>query len=312
MKKPTLAPIPWLATFLVILAFACSDNGSPNEDPPAGRLRVVVTTTQIADFTAQVGGETILLTALLEPNQDAHDFEAEPSDLRALASADLVLRNGLQLDDFVNKAVSQANAPIVVVTDGIPLRPATPGGDVDADADPHVWHSVSNARLMVENIRDALIEADGPNSRQYEENAQTYIGELAALEDEIQAKVASLPQVCRKVISNHDVFGYFADAYGFELIGSLVSSTSSAARASASDVAELVGKIRDSGVPAIFSEASANSGLIRQAAREANVAIVDDLFGDSLGLDSSEGSTYIGMMRWNTARIVEALSPCEA
>lgn len=301
-------PTPWLAAMFTVLALACGHSETTNQGQAPDPADVVVTTTQIGDFTAEVGGELISLTVLLTPNQDAHDFEPQPSDLRALAAADLVLINGLELDSFVAKAIGQSGAPMVVVTSGISLRRSA--ADSKAEPDPHVWHSVKNATQMVENIRDALIEADRQNAAAYEENARRYVGQLAMLDNEIQSTVSRLPAACRKLISNHDVFGYFTDAYGFEFVASLIPSTSSAAQASAADVADLVEKIRESGVRAIFSEASANSGLIGQAAREAKVAIIDDLYGDSLGPSGSEGATYIGMMRWNTTRIVEALTPC--
>ncbi len=307
LKIPGLERTLFLVTLVAVLVSSCFGSGNTGGQQASAGLAVVVTTTQIGDFTAEVGGDLISLTVLLRPNQDAHDFEPEPSALRALAAAELILRNGLELDNFVSKAIDQADAPIVVVTGGITLRRSPE----DTDADPHVWHSVSNAIRMVENIRDALIEADQRNAATYETNARLYIGELAALEDEIETAVATLPATCRKLISNHDVFGYFADAYGFEFVASLIPSTSSAAQASAADVAKLVEKIRESGVPAIFSEASANSGLIRQAAREAQVALIDDLYGDSLGLAESGGATYVGMMRWNTTRIVAALGACD-
>lgn len=307
LRCPRFRPLPGLAALFAVLALACGDSDTANGGL-SDQLDVVVTTTQIGDFATEVGGELISLTVLLKPNQDAHDFEAEPGDLRALAAADLVLTNGLDLDSFVSKAIGQSKAPMVAVTSGISLRRSP--ADSEGLPDPHVWHSVKNAILMVENIRDALSEADPRNAMAYEENASRYVGRLAALDEEIKAAVMQLRPACRKLITNHDVFGYFTDAYGFEFVASLISSTSPAAQASAADVADLVGKIRESRVPAIFSEASANSGLIKQAAREAKVLLVDDLYGDSLGPADSDGATYIGMMRWNTARIVEALTPC--
>lgn len=305
----------------LLLAFAVACSSGSDDD--SGKLSVVATTTQIGDFARNVGGDSIKLTVILKPNQDAHDFEPSPSQLRAVSDADLVLRNGLHLDAFVNKALSQGNAEIAIVTQGITLREAPEEheeeeGDEEAEetdereGDPHVWLSVANAREMVESIRDALVAADPDNAETYRANATTYLAELAALDSEIKAEVQALPSACRKLVTNHDVLGYYADAYGFELVGSVIPGVSSAAKPSASDVADIVNKIRAEKVPAVFAEASINPALVKQVAKEANVKVVDDLYGDSLGPKDSDGGTYIGMMRANTEKIIGALKDCRA
>src|SRR3972149_811460 len=248
-----------LSLFAPILAFACGGDGGDS------RLRVVATTTQIGDFARQVGGERIALTVLLKPNQDAHDFEPQPSQVRALERADLVLRNGIGLDAFVEKALKSSDADVVVVTQGVSLRAAPPPS----------------------------------------------VAPRGGRGGEIEARVASLPPACRKLVTNHDVLGYYADAYGFEIVGAVIPSVSTEARASAADVADIVRKIRAERVLAIFAEASANPDLIRQVGREAGVKVVDDLYGDSLGPAGSDGATYVEMMRSNTRKIVEALRDCD-
>lgn len=307
--------------FLLMFAAACSSGGE--ED--SGKLSVVATTTQIGDFARNVGGDSIKLTVILKPNQDAHDFEPSPSQLRAVANADLVLRNGLHLDAFVNKALSQGDAEVAIVTTGITLRDAQEEHDEhqgedheeaeetdEREGDPHVWLSVPNARKMVENVRDALVAADPDNAETYRANATAYLAELTTLDTEIKADVQSLPAACRKLVTNHDVLGYYAQAYGFDLVGSVIPGVSSAAKPSASDVAEIVNRIKAEKVPAVFAEASINPALVKQVAKEANVKVVDDLYGDSLGPKSSDGGTYIGMMQANTEKIVGALKDCRA
>jgi ABC-type Zn uptake system ZnuABC Zn-binding protein ZnuA len=163
---------------------------------------------------------------------------------------------------------------------------------------------------MVENVRDALIALDGANADSYRENATRYLGTLEALDRDIQTQVQSVPMACRKLVTNHEVLGYYAEAYGFEIVGSVIPSTMTDAQPSASDVADIVRKIRDQDVPAIFAESSANPALVQQVAREAGIKVVDDLYGDSLGPAGSAGATYEGMMRENTRKIVEALRTC--
>jgi ABC-type Zn uptake system ZnuABC Zn-binding protein ZnuA len=306
----------WLIPFLFALSVltACAGGGDGDD---SGRLKVIASTTQIGDFARQVGGDRMHLTVLLKPNQDAHDFELAPSQVRAIAAADLVLANGLGLDSFLDKALESSEAHEVVVSDGIVTiegheegEHASEESDEHGGQDPHVWFSVANAVTMVENIRDALSAADAANATTYMENATKYLGELRALDASIKQQVAQIPGACRKLVTNHDVLGYYAQAYGFEVIGSVIPSTSSQASASASDVAGIVRQIKSEGVPAIFAEASINPDLIRQVGREAGVKVVDDLYGDSLGPSGSDGATYVKMMQANTKKIVDALKAC--
>jgi zinc/manganese transport system substrate-binding protein/manganese/iron transport system substrate-binding protein len=303
---------------LLVLGQACS-SGSGGDD--SGQLNVVATTTQIGDFARQVGGDNVKLTVILEPNQDAHDFEPSPSQLRAISNADLVLRNGLRLDAFVNKSLKQGDADVAIVTEGISLREAPEehedheGHDEaaetdDREGDPHVWLAVANAAQMVQSVRDALVAADPANADAYKSNAAAYVRTLSSLDSELKAQVQTIPASCRKLVTNHDVLGYYADAYGFELVGSVIPGVSSEAKPSASDIADIVNKIKAEKVPAVFAEASINPALVKQVAKEAGVKVVDDLYGDSLGPKDSEGGTYVGMMRANTTKIVEALKDC--
>jgi ABC-type Zn uptake system ZnuABC Zn-binding protein ZnuA len=290
---------------LVLLAVACSDGDG---EDGSGKLRVVASTTQIGDFASRVGGDHIQLTVLLKAGQDAHDFEPQPSQVRALSQASLVLLNGLGLDEFAEDAVQSSGSRPVTVSEGISPR----GSDEEehGEGDPHVWFSVANARLMVANIRDAFAEADPANTSAYQQAADGYLAELARLDTNIRQQVNAVAPACRKLVTNHDVLGYYAEAYGFEVVGSVIPATTTEARPSASQVADIVAKVRAEKVPAIFAETEANPDLVRQVAREAGVKVVDDLYGDSLGDEGSDGETYIKMMEANTSKIVDALKGC--
>jgi ABC-type Zn uptake system ZnuABC Zn-binding protein ZnuA len=298
-----LAVLVLLST--VLLAVACSDG---DDEDGAGRLRVVASTTQIGDFASRVGGDHIQLTVLLKAGQDAHDFEPQPSQVRALSQARLVLLNGLGLDQFAEDAVESSGSRTVTVSEGISPR----GSDEEehGEGDPHVWFSVANARLMVANIRDAFAEADPANSSAYQQAADGYLAELARLDTNIRQQVAAVAPDCRKLVTNHDVLGYYAEAYGFEVVGSVIPASTTEARPSASQVAGIVAKVRAEKVPAIFAETEANPDLVRQVARESGVKVVDDLYGDSLGDKGSDGETYVKMMEANTNKIVDALKDC--
>jgi ABC-type Zn uptake system ZnuABC Zn-binding protein ZnuA len=302
-----------LPILFALLVLACS-----GEEGDEGRLEVVATTTQIGDFARNVGGDRIALTVLLSPNEDAHDFAPTPSQLRRIAEAGLVLRNGLGLDTFVEKALEGSGARVVIVSDGLSLREEdgahADGNEEAAEAagrDPHVWFSVANAKRMVSNVRDALVRADAVNAAAYEAAAAAYVSELDALDARIRDEVATVPSACRKLVTNHDVLGYYAEAYGFTVVGSVIAGSSSEARPSTGDVAEIVRRIRAENVPAVFAETSVNPALIRQVGREAGVKVVDDLYADSLGPKDSDGATYIAMMETNTRKIVEALRDCK-
>jgi zinc/manganese transport system substrate-binding protein/manganese/iron transport system substrate-binding protein len=284
------------------MGVACGGGGEKESD--SGKLRVVAVTTQIGDFARNVGGDLISLTVLLKPNQDAHDFEPEPSQSRRLADAELILANGLGLDKFVEKATHAGSAKVIEVTSAVSAHVE------DGEPDPHVWFDVANAKLMVASIRDALVAADSANAQAYRDNAARYSDRLDLLNAQIKRDVEAVPQSCRKLVTNHDVLGYYAEAYGFKLVAAVIPSISTEARASASDVANVVRQIRAERVPAIFAEASVNPGLIRQVGKEAGVKVIDDLYGDSLGPKGSAGETYTGMMEANTKKIVEALKSC--
>lgn len=174
--------------------------------------------------------------------------------------------------------------------------------------DPHVWHDVTLAIHMVEQVRDALVETDPDNAVAYQDNAEAYLDELAELDNWVKEQVATIPIAERKLVTTHDTFGYFAAQYGFEVVGTAVSSfTTEAADPSAAEMAELVEDIKAAGVPVIFAENIANPRLIEQIASEAGVTVAATLYTDALGEPGSDGDTYIKMVRYNVSTMVTAL-----
>jgi zinc/manganese transport system substrate-binding protein len=270
---------------------------------------------------ANVGGDAVDVTTLAGANADAHAFEPSPEQVVALADAAVIFENGLGfepwLDDIVDAA--QPEAPRVVVSDGIELRLADAEQHEDGDGkdheheegdyDPHVWQSVANAMIMVENIRDALVEADPDRAGVYEANTAAYLAELEELDASIFEQVAAIPEDQRKLVTSHDTFGYFADRYGFEVIGTPFGVSTESAEPAASDVSELIELIEASGVPAIFTETIQNDSLIEQIASDAGVEVAPPLYTDALGDDESGASTYVDMMTHNVETIVTALTP---
>lgn len=181
-------------------------------------------------------------------------------------------------------------------------------GHSHGEYDPHIWHDPNNAMAMVERIRDALVAADPANAATYEANAAAYLAELKELDAFVTAQVATLPAERRKLVTTHDTLGYFAQRYGFEVIGTALGVTTETSDPSAGQIAELVGAIRAAGVPAIFVENVTNPALMETIAREAGVKLAPTLFTDALGEPGSEGATYLEMVRFNVTTIVTALA----
>ena len=185
---------------------------------------------------------------------------------------------------------------------------STPGGHHHHDeCDPHFWLDPMNVVTYVANIRDGLISVDPAGAEVYRANAERYIAQLNELDRFIADQVAAIPEADRKLVTNHESFGYFADRYGFRIIGTIVPGVSTGASPSAQQLARLTGRVRDAGVKVIFLETGANPQLAEQLARETGITIVSDLYTHSLSEADGPAPTYIDMMRYNVKRIVEAL-----
>lgn len=274
-----------------------------------GQLKVVATYSVLGDLVRNVGGDKIQLRTLVGPGQDTHTYEPTPADARALAEAALVFENGLGFEKWLDKlyTASGSQAPRIVVTKGIePLTLVV--GDEIGETDPHVWHDVANTSRMVEAIRDALKQADPANAQIYEANAQVYLTQLKDLDNWVVQQVKAVPEGRRKLVTNHDSLGYFAKRYGFEILGTILPTSTEGASPSAQEMAALAGALKASGVPVVFAEKVSSNSLLNQVAAEAGVKVVESLYTDALGPAGSEGETYLKMMRYNVTTIVTALS----
>ncbi|HEY75917.1 MAG TPA: zinc ABC transporter substrate-binding protein [Thermoflexia bacterium] len=268
------------------------------------RLRVVATTTVVGDVVAQVGGEAIDLTVLLQPGEDPHSYHPRPSDLTAVAEAHVLFVNGLGLEAFLDETLRNAGGdrPVVSVSEGITPRRHPRNPD---QPDSHVWFDVRNVMVWVDNIEAALSTLDPANADLYGANAAAYREELEALDEWIVEQVATVPEENRKLVTNHPAFGYFADRYGFEQVGT-VYPVSPSAEPSAQDIAQLEEAIRQYGVPAVFAENTVNPALAQQVAQDTGVALVP-LYTGSLGGPGSGVESYIDLMRYDVEAIVSAL-----
>jgi zinc/manganese transport system substrate-binding protein len=244
---------------------------------------------------------------LVGPNSDAHVYAPAPADARKVADAKVVIVNGLGYEGWMSRLAkaSGSKAPVVVASKGVKERKAA-GGHGHGGADPHAWQSVANAKIYVANIRDALIAADPAGKAAYEANAAVYLGKLDALEQEVKAAVAAIPADRRKIISTHDAFGYFHQAYGVEFIAPQGVSTE--AEPSARDVARIITQVKKQKIPAVFLENITDARMMERIAQESGARIGGKLYSDALTDAKGEAPTYLDMMRHNIKQISAALT----
>jgi len=277
----------------------------------SGGASVVATTTQIADWTRAVAGSTLAVHQILQPNTDPHEYEPRPVDVEAVADAKLVLESGDGLDAWMGKVVSQAgsHARVVILGDAVPVRrPGETSGPEASRYDPHWWHDPRNAEAAVTAIRDGLVRVDPGDEAVFRRNAAAYLARLQALDRTIAACFARVPKAERRLVTDHDAFGYFAARYGIDVVGAVIPSQTTQAQPSAGDIAKLVALIRDEHVRAIFPESSVNKRLAQAIARETGARADLTLYGDTLGPSGSPGATYLGMERANADAMVRGFS----
>lgn len=289
-----------------------SSSASGLASAASGRLQVVATTTQVGDFTRNVSGDRADVRQLLGPNLDPHDYEASPADVLALSRADLVVVNGVGLESGWLPATLRAAGfagTVVDTSKGVQVR-AGDGTGQEPAGDPHIWHDPQNAKIMVATIATALSAAEPADAAEFGANAAAYTAKLDALDVDIRAKIDTVPVEDRKLVTNHDAFGYYLARYGLQSIGSIIPSFDSSAGLSGAQLSALVSKIRATGAKAVFSESSLPANAAQALAKEAGVAVEageDSLYGDTLGPAGSAGATYLQMEEHNTDTIVGAL-----
>lgn len=298
---------------------------------PAQPMPVVASFSILGDFVKQVGGDRVKVTTIVGPNGDAHVYQPTPADAKAMGAAKVVFVNGLGFEGWMDRLAkaSGTKAKIVVATTGVtprtgfvdeddkPKADARQGKDKHAHGkdhddhdhggiDPHAWQSIANAKIYVANIRDGLIAADPDGRATYEANASAYLARLDALETEVKAALAAIPEGQRRIITSHDAFGYFGAAYGLVLIAPEGVSTES--EASAKDVARIIRQIKAQKIPAVFVENVTDPRLMERIAKETGARIGGALYSDALSDDKGPASTYIDMMRSNVRALSAALA----
>ena len=273
----------------------------------AGKLGVSSFSAILTEIAQEVGGDRVEVTGHVKPGIDPHDFEPRPADLKAVSSADLILLSAKQLEGYVGKLreAAGARAAILEVGNKLPALPPVAGAAAGAGQgeDPHWWHSTGNIRKATEIIRDEFIRLRPEDREAFAAGAARYLGRLAVLEKWVKSKVAELPTDRRKLVTNHDSFGYFAREFGFTVYP--IAGISKNDQPGSKKVAAIIATIRAQGVKAIFSETSENPKVIGQITRETGARIGGELFADGPG--AGEAGGIEGMFRHNVTVIVEGL-----
>jgi ABC-type Zn uptake system ZnuABC Zn-binding protein ZnuA len=298
-------------------------------------LNVVTTTSIIGDVVEQVGGDAIELSGLMGPGQDPHSYEPAARDLTTVAQADVIFINGWDLEEGLVHELEEIGEDALLVPISAKISPLTFSDHHSAEgeqaehehehegeeaehehdhhhlgADPHVWFDIENVRQWTRNVEQVLSELDPDNAETYRANAETYLGELAELEEYTESQLAALPESSRFLVTNHDSFSYFAERYGFEVLGTVLPAASTLAEPSASELSALIQLMEEHQVCAIFTETTVSDTLAKTVAAElegCDEVKVVQLYTGAVGPPGSGAESYLGMFKTNVDAIVEGL-----
>jgi zinc/manganese transport system substrate-binding protein len=300
-------PLALLALASVLLAAGCGSSSSGS----GGKLKVVATTTQLGDIVRQIGGPRVDVTQILRPNTDPHDYEPRPDDVRRSAGAQLIVASGDNLDHWIGDVIKQSGSKGRLLDAGAaaPVRlPGQSSGPEASKYDPHWWHDPRNVEAASSAIAGALGDVDAGGAALYRARAKAYSAKVARLDAGIVRCIGALPAGARKLVTDHDAFGYFAQRYGLTVVGAVIPAQTTQAQPSAGDVAALVKTIQREHVKAVFPESSVNPKLAKAIARQTGASANLTLYGDTLGPADSSGATYLSMEQANADAIVRGLS----
>lgn len=312
MRHRTLLTAAGMAASVLVLAGCGTDSGpaaSTGTGAGGAGARVVATTTIWGDITGQVvecagAGE---VTTLIPVGSDPHDFSPSSQDVAAMVSADLVVANGLGLEEGLAQSLESATSDGATVLEiAAQLDPLPVGADEAAGDDPHVWHDVARAAKAAGLIGGELTRATGNPA--YAECGTLLQGELMTVNDEVATSLATVPEDKRILVTDHDALGYLAAAYGYTVAGTVVPGGSTLAEPSSAELAALSAVVREAGVPAVFANTANPQALVEALASEVGDIEVVDLYVDSVGAPGSGADTYQGMVTTNAQRISDALA----
>nr|WP_254046992.1 zinc ABC transporter substrate-binding protein [Pusillimonas sp. T2] len=286
-------------------------------------LKVVASFSILGDMVKVIGGENVQVTTLIGPNVDAHSHEPTASDSRVLADANVVVMNGLGFEAWMPRLMraSGFKGHEIVASTGVTPRQLDHDHDHDhghshghddkadgaASVDPHAWQDLRNGVKYARNIANGLSRVDPVNRAGYQARADIYVTEMEKLHNEIRQSLAAIPAERRKVVTPHDAFGYFGQAYDITFVP--VAGLASDAEPSARDIARLIREIKKTKSAALFTEKALSSRVINQIARETGAKVGGTLYADTLDVTDRPAGTYLGMFKWNAGQLIFSLKP---
>ncbi|NEQ55138.1 MAG: zinc ABC transporter solute-binding protein [Leptolyngbya sp. SIO3F4] len=309
-----------IAVLLGLTGCTNSTSNSADSSPPEvatetadtvedSQIDVVASYSVICDITAQIVADAAQLNCLIPSDQDPHTYQAKPSDREAIDTADLVFYAGLNFEPAIidMATASESEAPKIALHDQAVLQVIEVEEEGEVSPDPHIWHDIENGLEMVTLIRNNLVAIDPDNADVYTQNAEQLTAELQALDTWIPEQIATIPEPQRRLITTHDAMGYYAQAYGLTVEGTLLGM-STEEQPTATQVSVLSKSIRDKAIPTIFAELTADDRVLKTVAGEAGVSISEKvLLADGLGPEDTPQGSYTGMLIYNTCAIVDGL-----
>ncbi|TKD72005.1 metal ABC transporter solute-binding protein, Zn/Mn family [Pseudalkalibacillus hwajinpoensis] len=295
--------------FLMVLAGCSSTDAGKDSE---GKIKITTTIGQIGDIAKNIGKEHVKVDSLMGPGIDPHLYKASQGDINKLSNADIIFYNGLHLEGKMGDifAKMKDEKPTYPVAEAIPEDMLLVDQANSSAVDPHVWFDIELWKYAVKEVRDGLIEFDPEHKADYEQNTEAYLEELTALQKEAQERINEIPEESRVLVTAHDAFQYFGQAYGMEVKGLQGLSTDS--EYGLRDVQNLVNVLADRNIKAVFIESSISERSINavvEGSREKghDVVIGGELFSDAMGEEGTAEGTYTGMYRHNIETITESL-----
>ena len=289
------------ATILLALTGAAS----------AQPLKVVATFSVIGDLVRTVGGDSVTVTTLVGPGSDAHVYQPTPQDAKSIAGADLVVVNGLGMEGWIDRLIKASgyHGRIIVASKGVTVQTMVEeeggSGKGKRITDPHAWQNLANGRIYVSNIAEALTKADPANADGYAKRAKALAAEIDTMDAWVRQQIAEVPPAKRKIITSHDAFGYFGQAYGVSFLAPVGISTES--EPTAAGLGQLIRQIKKEGIKALFIETMTDPRLIEQVAHECGAVVGGTLYSDTLSPEGGPADTYLKMFQHNVPAMTAAM-----
>jgi ABC-type Zn uptake system ZnuABC Zn-binding protein ZnuA/ABC-type Mn2+/Zn2+ transport system permease subunit len=316
-RRSGVKPLAIAAAVLALagIAAGCGSQSSGGDGP-----KVVATTTQVRDFVSEVGGDRVDLTGILQPNTDPHEYEPRPSDVKAVADADIIFRSGGHLDEWTEDLIgdSGSDATVIDLSQHLPVKlhgehdhAEEHGGEHETeeeDFDPHWWQDPVNVKEATGEIEKALVAAAPGDATYFQARAAAFDRKITSLTTGIRSCLRRVPAADRKIVTDHDAFGYFTSRFEIETVGTVIPALTTEAQPSAGDLAELEETIRREKVKAVFPESSVSPALAEAVARDTGASTEYSLYGDTLGPAGSDGETWLGSMKANADAVVRGMS----